>query len=117
MLLSCSGEVGDAEDGFGVTPHRSPTLLSSLIAITLLPMDSVARCVVETVDVNAKLLNDLQASIWRVPEVRFEEKRARNLVTEELHKAGFQVRDSVQCLDLTTLHFPEVSLLLHVNVL
>ncbi|XP_070390154.1 xaa-Arg dipeptidase-like isoform X2 [Dermacentor albipictus] len=57
-------------------------------------MDPVARCVVETVDVNAKLLNDVQASIWRVPEVRFEEKKAHDLLTEELYKAGFRVTPS-----------------------
>ncbi|KAL1448610.1 hypothetical protein MTO96_028213 [Rhipicephalus appendiculatus] len=73
------------------TPHRSPAFASRGVAVTPLPMDPAARCVVETVDVNAKLLNDVQASIWRVPEVRFEEKRAHDLLTEELHKAGFQI--------------------------
>ncbi|XP_054917904.1 xaa-Arg dipeptidase-like [Dermacentor andersoni] len=57
-------------------------------------MDPVARCVVEMVDVNAKLLNDVQASIWRMPEVRFEEKKAHDLLTGELYKAGFRVTPS-----------------------
>ncbi|KAH6947178.1 hypothetical protein HPB50_017318 [Hyalomma asiaticum] len=57
-------------------------------------MDPVARWVIETVDVNAKLLNDVQAMIWRVPEVRFEEKKAHDLLTEELYKAGFKVTPS-----------------------
>ncbi|KAK8782924.1 hypothetical protein V5799_015735 [Amblyomma americanum] len=57
-------------------------------------MDPVARSIVEAVELNAKLLDDVQAAIWRTPEVRFEERKAHDLLTEELHKAGFRVTPS-----------------------
>lgn len=56
--------------------------------------DSLAQIATDAVDSSAELLDRIQGDIWTHPELRFEEKKAHDLLTEELRKAGFDVTPS-----------------------